>query len=79
MKRVFNSFLIVFVCVFGILGYRMQLEIMEMERPRLLTLAETEEEISQNGKDILKACTEYFMSDLPASVLALMPIFGCES
>ena len=45
MKRVFCSFLILFVCVFGILGYRMQLEIMEMERPRLLTLAETEEEI----------------------------------
>jgi hypothetical protein len=34
---------------------------------------------SQNGKDILKACIEYFISDLPASVLALLPIYGCVS
>jgi len=53
MKRVFNSFLIVFMCVFGILGYRMQLEIMEMERPRLLTLAEAEEEILLLGQGLL--------------------------
>ena len=30
-------------------------------------------------KEILKACLEYFTSALPASVLKLIPISGCES
>jgi len=53
MKRVFCSLLIVFVCVFGILGYTMQLKSVEMEHPRLLTLAETEEEILLLGHGLL--------------------------
>ena len=32
-----------------------------------------------NGQDVLKACIEYFVSALPASILALLPIFDCES
>jgi hypothetical protein len=31
------------------------------------------------GRDIIKACLEYFISTLPASILKLMPIFGCGS
>ena len=32
-----------------------------------------------SGKDILKNCLEYFISTLPASLLNLMPVYGCES
>jgi hypothetical protein len=32
-----------------------------------------------DGKDIVKACIEYFTSPLPASLLKLLPIYGCES
>ncbi len=31
------------------------------------------------GKEALKACIEYFTAALPASLLALLPISGCES
>ena len=31
------------------------------------------------GKDIFRACIEYFSSALPASLLELLPISGCES
>ena len=31
------------------------------------------------GRDILKACLEYFTSALPASMLNLLPVYGCES
>jgi hypothetical protein len=31
------------------------------------------------GKELLKICIEYFTSTLPASILALLPISGCES
>jgi hypothetical protein len=34
---------------------------------------------SQDGEKILKTFLEYFTSALPAHILALMPIFGCES
>ena len=34
---------------------------------------------SSGGRDILKACIEYFTSALPASLLDLLPIFGCGS
>jgi len=34
---------------------------------------------SQDGENILKAFLEYFISALPAPILALVPIFGCES
>ena len=33
----------------------------------------------QNGRDVLKACIEYFILALPASILALLPICGYES
>jgi len=32
-----------------------------------------------DGRDILKTCLEYFTSALPASLLELLPISGCES
>jgi len=32
-----------------------------------------------DGRDILKNCLEYFTSALPASLLELLPIYGCES
>jgi hypothetical protein len=32
-----------------------------------------------DGRDTLKACLEYFTSALPASMLDLLPIYGCES
>jgi len=31
------------------------------------------------GRDIIKACIEHFTSALPASILKLMPVYGCES
>jgi len=31
------------------------------------------------GRDILKACLEYFSSALPHSLLKLLPVYGCES
>ena len=34
---------------------------------------------SSGGRDILKACIEYFKSALPNSLLELLPILGCES
>jgi len=34
---------------------------------------------SQDGGNMLKAFLKYFTSALPASILALMPVYGCES
>ena len=34
---------------------------------------------SPDGKDILKTCLEYFIKALPASMLDLLPVYGCES
>jgi hypothetical protein len=31
------------------------------------------------GREIIKACLDYFIAALPASLLKLIPIFGCES
>ena len=33
----------------------------------------------QGGREVLKACLEYFISALPASILELMPVYGCGS
>ena len=33
----------------------------------------------QGGRDVLKDCIEYFISALPASILKLMPVYGCGS